>query len=86
MSFLVAITLVIASNVWLNSILEEVNRKLPKEARVEFVSRWKMHKVLRLHSEIYPESPRRRQMWALALTGFALMFGGFIASIFLGHR
>ena len=85
--FLAAVTLVIASNIWLYWMLEEVNRRLPKDAQIDGLTiRWKMYKVLRLHAEMYPKSPRRWQMWALPLTGFALMFGGFIASAILNSR
>jgi hypothetical protein len=79
--FLVATALVIAANVWIYSMLEEVNRRLPKTAQIEMSGlRWKMYEVLRLHAEMYPESPKRWQMWTMALSGFALMFGGFFAS------
>ena len=84
--FLVAITLVIAANIWLYWMLEEVNRRLPKEAKIEFVGRWKMYKVLSLHSEMFPKIPKRWQMWTLALIGFAFLFGGFFASAILNSH
>jgi hypothetical protein len=85
LSFLVAIALVIASNIWLDRMLEEVNQRLPREEEIEFVGRWNMYKVLSLHSEMYPDSPKRRQMWALCLLAAAFGFGGFVASWFLPH-
>jgi hypothetical protein len=80
-SFVVGITLVITANIWIYSMLEEVNRRLSKEAQIsELWIRWNMYKILGLHAEMYPKSPKRWQMWTLSLSGFALMFGGFLAS------
>jgi hypothetical protein len=80
LSFLVALLFVIAANVWFYSMANEVNKRLPKNAQIDAGMRHNMYEVLRLHAEMYPESSKRWQMWTLALTGFALMFGGFFAS------
>ena len=83
LSFVAALCFVIAANRWFYAIAKEVNERLPKDAQVDAWMRHKMYEVLRLHAEMYPESPKRWHMWTLALCGFALMFGGFIASWFL---
>jgi hypothetical protein len=77
-----------AANMRIYSIWEEVNRQLPKEAQIDMfglTSRWHMWKVLSLHAEMYPESPKRRQMWVLIGLGFVFLFGGFVASIALSR-
>jgi hypothetical protein len=80
LSFVVAISLTAAANARLFSMLDEVNRQLPKEARIDSLIGWNTYKVLGLHAEMYPESKKRWQMWALVLSGFAFLFGGFFAS------
>jgi len=42
-----------------------------------------MWKILSLHAEMFPENPKRRQMWVLGLSGFVFGFGGFVASFTL---
>jgi hypothetical protein len=64
---------------------KEVNRRLPNDGQIDLSMRHKMYEVLRLHSEMYPESPKRWQAWALFLLGAAFGFGGFVASGFLQH-
>jgi hypothetical protein len=74
---------VIAANMRFYSMSEEVNRRLPEKAKINlfgFGASWKMDEVLRLHAEMYPESPKRRQMWTLAVLGAVFLFGGFFAS------
>jgi hypothetical protein len=83
LSFLVALLFVVAANVWFYSMANEVNKRLPKNAQIDVGMRHNMYEVLRMHAEMYPESPKRWQMWTIALTGFALMFGGFFASTVL---
>jgi hypothetical protein len=86
--FLVAMCLVIAANIRVFSIYEELNQRLPRNAQfsmIGFGARWKFFDVLRLHAEMFPDSPKRRQMWTLALTGFAFAFGGFFASWILAR-
>lgn len=77
----------IAANVRIYSMLEDVNRRLPKEAQIsELWNRWNMYKILGLHAQMYPRSPKRWQMWALSLSGFALVLGGFLASPLFNFR
>ena len=70
---------------------EESNQRLHEDAQINvYTGRWykgepKLNVVLRLHAEMFPDSPKRRQMWILVLFGFAFGFGGFIASWFLPH-
>jgi hypothetical protein len=78
--FSVAVSLVIAANVWVASMCKEVNQRLPRNAQIDFWDRWKMYEILNLHAQMYPDSPKRWQMWTLALSGFAIGFGGFFAS------
>jgi hypothetical protein len=81
-------SLVAAAKMPVFSIYKEVNRRLPKDAQFNvtgFGARQKLFEVLRLYAELYPESPKRWQTWILALFGFALLFGGFVASWFLPH-
>jgi hypothetical protein len=80
LSFLVAMSFVIAANVWFYSMANEVNDRLPPKAQIDGGMRHNMYEILRLHAEMYPESPKRWQMWTMVLSGFALMFGGFFAS------
>jgi hypothetical protein len=62
---------------------KEVNERLPEKAKIDVWMRHKMYEVLRLHAEMFPASPKRWQMWTLALCGFAFLFGGFFAASFL---
>ncbi len=81
--FLAAMSFVIAANMRIYSMSEEVNRRLPEKAKINlfgFGANWKMYEVLRLHAEMYPESPKRGQMWALVVLGAVFLFGGFFAS------
>jgi hypothetical protein len=85
-SFLVALTLIMAANMRIYSIWDEVNRQLPKESQIDMfglTSRSHMWEILSLHAEMYPESSKRRQMWVLVLLGFVFLFGGFVASFTL---
>jgi hypothetical protein len=53
-----AVCFVIAANIWVYAISETVNRRLPKNAQISV--HWgprKMYEVLRLHAEMYPDSP-----------------------------
>ena len=81
MSFLMA------ANGLLYSMRDEVNRRLPKDAQIDFWG-WRRREfaVLRLHREMYPESSKRWKMWVLALSGYTIMFGGFFACIVLSRR
>jgi hypothetical protein len=83
--FLIAVSLVIAANLRINSMCEDVNPRLPMNAQISVWDRSKMYELLRLHAEMYPDSPKRWQMWTLALTGFAFGFGGFFASWAFPH-
>jgi hypothetical protein len=84
LSFLVAMALMGATNMRFSSILEEVNRRLPKDAQISVSgTRWKFFDVLGLHAQMHPESAKRRQMWVLFLFGAISLFGGFIASWYL---
>ena len=86
LSFLIAVFLVIAGNMRISSMAGEINRRLPEDAQIDvYAGRWykgepKLNVILRLHAEMYPNSPKRWQMWILVLLGFAFGFGGFIAS------
>lgn len=62
LSFLVALSFVIAANVWFYSMANEVNERLPKNAQIDAGMRHNMYEVFRLHSQMYPESPKRWQM------------------------
>ncbi len=62
---------------------EEVNQRLPENAKISllgFGANWRMYEVLSLHAEMYPESPKRLQMWTLVAFGAAFLFRGFFAS------
>ena len=86
LSFLVAVSLIIACNIRIASIWDEVNWRLPQDAQIDrfgFGSRWYMWKILSLHAEMFPENPKRRQMLVLGLSGFVFGFGGFVASFTL---
>jgi hypothetical protein len=79
--FAIAVALVIAANTRVSSIFEEVNQRLPDNAQINlwgFGAQWRLFEVLRLHSEMYPNSPKRQQMWILTLSGYAIGFGAFI--------
>jgi hypothetical protein len=72
--FLAMLCLIAAANERISTILEEVNQRLPKDGQIDFGglgARWRTFEVLRLHSQMYPESPKRRQMWVLIVAGFA---------------
>ena len=81
---MVAMCLVAAANERFHSMTDEVNQHLAKNARIR-ATRWNVYHILGLHAEMYPNSPKRWQMWTLALTGFAFLFGGFFASSALPH-
>ena len=76
--------LVAAANERFYSMTDEVNQRLPKNARIR-ATRWNMYHILGLHAEMYPTSPKRWQFWTLFFFGAVFGFGGFIASGFLPH-
>jgi len=83
----IAITLIIAANVWCFMILGEVNGRRPEQDQISIWQlRWRLYQVLRLHSELYPDSPKRKQMWALVLLGALFLFGGFWLTAILNSR
>ena len=82
-SFCTAIGLMIAANLTCYAILVEVNQRRPPDEQIrEFFLGTRLFSVLSLHSEIYPDSPKRRRMWSLALSAVTLGFCGFAAMIF----
>lgn len=83
--FLIAISLVLAANIRIHSMCDDVNQRLPTNAQISVWDRSKMYELLRIHAEMYPKSPKRWQMWTLALTGFAFLFGGFFATWAFPH-
>ncbi len=86
-SFSVAISLIIMANMWSYAILGEVNGRRSKEDQIGmFWISLKMGQILRLHAQLYPDSPKRKQMWAFAFTGFAFLFGGALAFVVLNSR
>ena len=85
LSFVVAFSLVIAANAKIYSICEEVNARLPPDAHISIWDRSRFFELLGLHAEMYPESPKRWQTWALFWSGAFFGFGGFIASWFMPH-
>jgi hypothetical protein len=89
MSFLVAMVLVTAANMRFYSMGEEVNRRLPENAKIDlfgFGANWRMYKVLRLHAEMYPESPKRWQAWTLVAFAAVFLFGGFFLASWVVPR
>ena len=84
-SFLVALSFVMAANKKIWSMTDEVNRQIPKDAQIDVWDRTKFFNILDLHAEMYPASPKRRQVWTLILFGSIFLFGGFITSWFLPH-
>ncbi len=83
--FVVAVSFVIAANLRLYSMAKEVNPRLPKDSHISVWDRWRMYELLRLHTQMYPDSHKRWQMWTLALTGFVFLFAGFFAVSVLPH-
>jgi hypothetical protein len=81
LSFLAALSLVVAASMRTFSICREVNQRLAKYAQIDAWDRAKFFDILRLHGEMYPESPKRWQMWTLFLFGAALGFAAFFALI-----
>ena len=79
------LSLLMTANARVHSMWKEVNPRLPKDKRIDIWSRSESSEVIRMHAEMYPESPLRRQMWILTISGFAVLFGGFIASAFMAH-
>ncbi len=85
LSFLIALSLAMAANLWIHSMCKEVNQRLPEHARIDIWDRSKMFEILGRHSEMYPDSPKRWQMWTLFLSGAVFLFGGFVASWCMPH-
>lgn len=71
-------TLLMLANLWYATIAKEVNARLPSHERVRVWGRDNSFPPFRLHGEMFPASPKRKQMWALVLVGAALLFGGFV--------
>jgi hypothetical protein len=80
MCLFVGVVLLIAHERSFNTILAEVNKLLPEEEKIKY---WQVHKravsMLILHSEFYPNSPKRKQMWGFILVGFPLVALGLAA-------
>jgi hypothetical protein len=86
-SFSLAISLIIAANMWCFTILGEVNgRRLEKDQIGIWELRWRLYQVLRLHAELFPESPKRMQMWMMVAVGAVFLFGGFFVAALLNSR
>jgi hypothetical protein len=84
LSFLAALSFAIAANMRIHSMCREVNLRLANDRQISLSgTRWKMYEVLRLHAEMYPESPKRWQMWTLAALAAVFLFGGFFGSSLL---
>jgi hypothetical protein len=72
---------------WCYAILGEVNGRRSKEDQISmFWISQKLFQILRLHADLYPDSPKRKQMWAFALTGFVFLFGGFVVAVILNSH
>jgi hypothetical protein len=68
--------------------LGEVNGRRPEKDQINIWElRGRLYQVLRLHAELYPNSPKRRQMWVLITLGAAFLFGGSFVTAMLnsGH-
>jgi hypothetical protein len=86
-SLTAAVTSIIAANMWCFTILSEVNGKQSEKDRISLWElRGKLYHVLRVHAELYPHSPKRRQMWALVAMGAVFLFGGFLLTAMLNSR
>jgi len=81
--FGIATVFVIAANLRLDSMAKEVIPRLPSNHRLR--DRRNLYEIQKLHATMYPDSPKRWQMWTLAITGFLFAFGGFVAASVLPH-
>lgn len=78
----IGVSLAVIANMLFYRLLGEVNGKRSPKEQISMVAvNLKLGRVLRIHTELFPESKKRQQMKRLFLTGFLLMAGGFIIGI-----
>jgi|HubBroStandDraft_1064217.scaffolds.fasta_scaffold458106_1 hypothetical protein len=83
--FFVGTSCIVTANFIFYAILGEVNGRRNRNEQISmlFVN-IKSFEVVRLHTELYPDSQKRTAMYVIAAVGFALMFGAFVSSLHLG--
>jgi hypothetical protein len=69
--------LLIAANRCFYAILAEVNKLRSDDDRISnWEVRIEMNQILISHADSYPDSPKRREMWAFALMAFLFINAG----------
>jgi hypothetical protein len=56
-------------------IIDEINARSPADQQIDLFH-YSWSKVLRRHRELYPDSPRSRQVIVATIAGFLMMFAG----------
>ena len=75
-------SLIIAANMFFYAILGEVNGTRPSEEQTGmFGVNVKYNRILRTHSQLFPESKKRAQMKLLGLGGFACIAVAFVLDV-----
>jgi hypothetical protein len=78
--FVSGMILVIASNFMVFALIEEINGRSPADKQIGLIFA-RMDEVLRRHRQLFPESPKRRQMYVVAGAGIVLGFVAFLLLI-----
>jgi hypothetical protein len=78
----VGASLIIIANMFFYTILEEVNGTRPTDQQISMLGvNIKYGRVLRAHSQLFPQSAKRKQMRLLGLGGFLLIGAAFVLDI-----
>jgi hypothetical protein len=80
--FSLGVGLVIVANFVIYMVIGEINARSGTDQQIGmFFLQTKTAEILRRHRELFPESPKRRRMVILGVTGVALIFAGFLVAV-----
>lgn len=78
----VGTSLIIIANMFFYTILGEVNATQPSNQQISMLGvNIKYGRVLRTHSQLFPQSAKRKQMKLLGLGGFLFIAAAFVLDI-----
>jgi hypothetical protein len=83
--FVLGVILVIASNFMVFALIEEINGRSLADKQIGLIFA-RMDEVLRRHRQLFPESPKRRQMYVVAGAGIVLGFVAFLLLILVNTK
>jgi len=80
--FVLGLTLVVVSNFIAYTVIGEINGRSPADQQISmFFVQSRMGEILRRHRQLFPESPKRRRIYIVGISGLGLMFIAFITAV-----